>query len=180
MSGPDGSYRFDTLAADEYFVSVMIGGGGSKPKDVHSRVATVTAGGTTAADVEAARGPAGLRVRVQGEGGAPVAFARVFAGAGRVEEAAAKGLTAGQLRDAWGMRGDTSMYVRDAVGGQPAIFQGLVPGPHTVCAVAVGTTDPAVMQKLGQQMDSLPIGCGFVDVAGSETELALTVPVWGS
>ena len=64
-----------------------------------------------------------------------------------------------------------AFYLRMAMGG-PARIEGLVPGPHTACAVPlpVDPNDPSSMQRAMGMVESLPMRCQPVTVGAAPAE----------
>jgi hypothetical protein len=172
MSGADGGYKFDRLTADDYLVQLMIGGGGARPNDIHVRPTTVAPGSEARLDIDAPRGDAVLTVKVAGEKGATYVAARVTAITGRHESTRRE-----DVAGAFAAGG--SVHNRVAMGPTPIAIEGLVPGPYTVCALAVDADihDPGKVQELMQRADQLPIGCAQTDVRAGNQTLVVTAPV---
>jgi hypothetical protein len=161
VSGPDGRYAFDRLSPGAYQLVVFLG----RSKDMLMRPVEVTAGHRTEADLEVTTGPATLGVRVDAGGGG--ARVMLISGSHQVPP----GATAETMLDLLRPREPTTMYMREAKGAAPALFEGLTPGPYTACTAVVppGRHDPGAGPGGG------PLRCVTRDVAGS-TELALDAP----
>jgi len=162
MTGPDGSFRLEHLAPQEYLVTAMIGGGGPRPKDMISTLASVTAGEVTRVDVPIEDGPVNLAVTVRTAGGEVVQTARVALASGHIEAT-----RVGEMFTALAERGEGIAQIRMIMAGRAATFTGLRPGAYTLCATPIDEdmTDPAVVQRLAETMQARPLQCMPHEVA---------------
>lgn len=181
-TGADGSYALDALTAGEYQVYPMIGGGGAKPKDMFIRPARVVAGERSRLDIAITTGNAALEISVTTEDGAPVQAAQVFLVGLGLDDATLAGLRDGSwLGWAQGKGAEEApipLYLRMALGA-PARVEGLVPGPHTVCAVPLpmNPNNPLAAMKLREMMDELPYKCERTTVTPAPAVQKTTVVV---
>jgi hypothetical protein len=168
VTGADGKFAFETLTAGEYLVYPMFGGGGGRPKDMFMRVAKVVAGERAQTEIAARSGPVTLSIRPLSAAGEPIAAAQVF-----LLNTAVDGPTMEALRDATWLDPTrlVAFYLRMAMGA-PARVEGLVPGPHTACAVPlpVDPNDPSSMQRAMGMVESLPMRCQPVTVGAAPAE----------
>ncbi|MCX5744295.1 MAG: carboxypeptidase-like regulatory domain-containing protein, partial [Proteobacteria bacterium] len=92
-TGPDGTFALDALAAGPYIVYPMIGGGGSRPKDLYVRRVDVASGARAHVEIDATAGATTLTVHAK-QGGAPVPMAMVVAVGAKVSPHTAEELRA--------------------------------------------------------------------------------------
>jgi hypothetical protein len=173
ITGADGNYRFDRLAADTYVVSVMLGADPMRGLGFHSRTIRVAAGEATRADLAVDAGTITLVVTPVAPG-AMVTFALVesIAGAhaprryGDLEQLA-------MARDA----GSSSFGMSFA--GRPVRIERLAPGVHTVCAAPypteVGMTEGE--EYMLREGDNLPVFCKQVTITARPAEQTLELEV---
>src|SRR5262249_46537883 len=128
QTGADGSYAFDSLAAADYVVFPVLGGGNIQPKDMFFKAGTITAGQTTSADLSARYGTAATTVQVVGDTGRAVAAALVFLVAGGVSSPDMESMLEGTWLPTGGQI--VPAYLRWAVGSAGARFEGLLPGQY--------------------------------------------------
>jgi protocatechuate 3,4-dioxygenase beta subunit len=175
VTGPDGSYAFERLSAGSYFVSAMIGGGGPRPKDMHTRDLTIEAGRTSKVDIAIEPGPLTITVDARTDAGAPVLFGQVVAA-----NLAFDAETLEAARDRFQPGDDTVFHIRTITFGKPVTIEGARPGTFTVCVVPapVDPDDPASMRKAMEAIDNLPLQCETRELAAEPAGLdwTLTVP----
>jgi protocatechuate 3,4-dioxygenase beta subunit len=179
VTGPDGSFAFDKLAAGEYTLSAMLGQGGGRPKDMHFRSVDVVAGQRKEVNVDIAEGPITLSVLVQSDDGKPVAIAQIFFGTGSFE-AELTNFDQMRERNRFG-DGIGAAYLRNQMMGAPAEIAGLVPGEYTACAMPIPADprDQNAMQRMFSQADRLPVRCkalGRIETS-PDRPFVITVPV---
>lgn len=163
-TGPDGTFALDALAPDAYVVYPMLGGGGSRPKDIYVKRVDVELGKRAQVDIDASSGPASLTIKVQSDGGGPVAMAQVVTIA-----AAISPKTPDELRDGTLLPATSHVipvYMRAALGGNVEL-EGLRPGVHTACAMVGGGPNP--------DPSSLAMGCTQVKIGSGKSTVTITV-----
>jgi hypothetical protein len=129
VTGADGRYAFDRLASGAYQLVVFLG----RSKDQLMRPIEVKAGRRAQADVDVRTGNATLTIRVETDQRTPAnALVMLISGVHRFSPAA----TIEGLLDELRPGEPTVAFVRDAR-GNPAVFEGLLPGAYTACAAAV-------------------------------------------
>lgn len=169
VTGPDGSYSLDRLAEGEYMVHAMIGGGGPKPKDIHWRTVTITAGKRLQQDIAIADGVLAMEVRVvTAEDGAGVPMAQVFVSTGDygdwMESTEA-------LMSPSNLEPEGTSYIRAAMGGAAARIEGATPGTYTLCAM------PIPPGSMNEGRDSLRVKCKVMEISEPPSEpIAIEVP----
>ncbi len=136
VSGKDGRFAFDSLAPGQYSVYPMIGGGGSKPKDMYITLANVVEGESSEAVIEGARGTATLLVKAENEEGAS-AKGLVFViedPAGIVADGTYPPIvfTDGSWLRGRGLEGAVRVSLRNS-DEEPARIEGLRAGRFAVC-----------------------------------------------
>jgi hypothetical protein len=176
ITGKDGTFGLDQLAPGGYLVQAMVGSGGGKPKDLHAVSVTVQAGQRVKAELEVLSGPINMGIAVQTEEGAPVAAAQVA-----LMSIAIDAETFAQMREKGPPEGaHGSMFLRVAMGGQPAMVNGIPPGTYTACAspLPVDPNDPQAMQQLPPDIvEALPMKCTPAPVAASPATQQVIVKV---
>lgn len=175
LTGPDGRFAFERLSAGSYFVSAMIGRGGSKPKDMHAREVTIEAGRTSKTAIAITPGPLTLTVIARTDAGDPVPFGQVV-GANLAFDAE----TLEAARDRFQPTDDTTFHIRSIAFGAPVTIENLAPGTFTACVVPVPVdpNDPASMREAMQQVDTLPLECQTRELPPepASQEWTITVP----
>lgn len=177
VTGPDGSFAFDALSAGEYFIYPMMGGGGSRPKDMALRMVTITAGKREQITLDASPGPGKLTVAVNHDKGAPVVMAQVvvFQAQG-INATNMEALRDGTFVPSEMRTGATMMmHFRQAVGA-PAEIDEMRPGKYTVCAVPLPVTDPAAARFLMEAAETFPMKCMPVSIGDTPVQLTIVVP----
>jgi hypothetical protein len=171
-TGPDGTFRFDRLAPDNYRVSA-IGRGGRGGIGLRTAVVTLAAGQNGHVQLTMDTQGVTLLVTAQGADGSP-ATAQIA-----VIQGAVQAVTAKALRLAVSTSSASYTYVGFSGGGRPARAQNLQPGAYTVCAIPL----PAGMQGGGawtylqQNADKLAAFCLQRTVAADPAEQPVQVPV---
>jgi RNA polymerase sigma factor (sigma-70 family) len=158
LTGEDGSYAFDSLAAGDYAVFPMLGGGNIQPKDMFLSAVTVVPGQRATADLSARYGGASLTVHVVGENGAPVGAALVLVVAGAVTSPTMDALFDGT----WLAPGQgVAAYQRTAIGAAGARIDGMFAGAYSACVtpLPVDPNDRAAMIGIRDQVGALPMRC---------------------
>lgn len=131
-TGPDGAFTLDTLAPGAYVVFPMVGGGGSRPKDMYIRKVELALGKTTHVDIDATPGTVTLAVSVKTEKGAALPRAQLMAVKAKLDPK-----TIDELRDGTHMPfGDVEVpvYLRGVADGA-ATVEGIRPGDYTLCVL---------------------------------------------
>jgi hypothetical protein len=180
VTGPDGSFALDALAAGTYIVYPMIGGGGGQPKDMFVTPVEIVAGQRARLAIDATPGPVDLRVEVRSDDGALVKQAIVL-----VLEALVDVPTMAQLSDGAALSGilppgtTAPMYLRTHW-GEPLDVKGVRVAPHTACAVPLPIgDDPSRAMAVRDRAEELPMKCVRVDVSptpGGALPVVITVP----
>ena len=175
VTGEDGSYALDKLAAGDYYVMAMIGGGGPKPKDMHFRAVDVAVGEIAERDIDIDVGDVTVAVTTTTDTGAPVMLAIVFVMTGTWDAP-----TSEALRNTFAEVETATVYLRNAMGPGAIDVAGLQPGPHTTCVTPI-PADPSDMDAIQQAMqraDQLPMTCAQFAVTAAPTQqsVAVTVP----
>jgi hypothetical protein len=179
ITGADGSYAFELLTAGDYFVSVVLGGGGGKPKDVYARVVKVVAKQTVELPIDVVEGTASLKVAVSADG-KPVPAATVMVFGARVDaatmDALRDGTAAGELMD---LNRTIPFFMRMTMAGVAAQIGGLSPGEHTACATPLpfDPNDALAQENLRESAESLPMKCVPVVIQAGEQTVEIVVPV---
>lgn len=171
VTGADGTFTFDALTGGRYMLYPMIGGGGSRPKDMYITVVDVAAGARARAEIDASPGPGVLDVTVKTDAGEAVTLAQIG-----LLRATVDAPTMEALRDATWLaarltEGDTiPLYLRQIRGADPARFDGVVAGHYSACVTPFPASglDPDAAEQA-------PMKCVPVDVPGATT-LEVTVP----
>jgi len=164
MTGDDGSYAFDTLAAGDYVVFPIIGGGNIQPKDMFFSAVTISPGQRTTADLGARYGSSSTTVRVSSSSSSAMPAALVFLVAGAVNAPNMESMLEGTWLPTGGQV--VPAYLRWAVGTAGARFDGLLPGSYSACAVPlpVDPNDRAAIVAIRDQVNSFPMTCAAATV----------------
>src|SRR5262249_36452349 len=171
-AGDDGSYRFDTLAADTYTVTARsgtIGRGSSR-----SAAVAVSSGTEAHLDLDVPVGSVTVSVTVAGPAGVEVHGAEVILLSGAVQAP-----TAAALADTVAARGEGSSHSGFSFNGRPATLTSVVPGAYSACAVPLppNVTNPRDFAGLRGQLAKLVCACAPVTIAEAPETQAVTVPV---
>jgi protocatechuate 3,4-dioxygenase beta subunit len=173
ITGPDGSYRFDRLAADTYVVSVMLGADPMRGLGFHSRTVKVAPGPATRIDLAVAAGDVTLVVTPVVPGGT-VSFALVESLAG-----AHAPRRYGDLEQLAMARDGGSSSFGMSFGGRPVRIERLAPGVHTVCA-APYPTEVGMLEGeeyMLREGDNLPVFCKTLTITPRPAEQTLELEV---
>ncbi|MCA9679297.1 MAG: carboxypeptidase regulatory-like domain-containing protein, partial [Myxococcales bacterium] len=178
VTGPDGTFALDQLAAGSYVIYPMIGGGGNRPKDMYVHLIDVAAGARTAVTIDATPGPIALTVAARTDAGAPVTVAPVVVTqpviAAPTMEALADGAT---LPPELLAGGTLTMYIRTIMGA-PVEIAGVALGPHSVCVTPLPVGDDSSRaMALMDRVDQLPMKCVPYTVTAAPAAQTVTVEV---
>ncbi len=171
-TGPDGTYRYDRLAADTYKVSATIGNPLSGMK-FYSQVATVTSGSETQANLAADPGSVVLNVVAQPAAG-KLGLALAWLANGSITASNAHDLSLQMAASGAG----TSQLAISLVGG-PIAYSDVTPGAYTICVVPF-PADVQGAQALGYIQThglTLPAYCQPELVTPAPATQSVTVPV---
>ncbi len=167
-TGADGTFALDTLTAGPYVVYPIIGGGGSRPKDMYVVKAQVGSGARAHLTIDTTPGPAKLAVTIKTDAGQPVAMAMVF-----LIQAQLNIQTSSELRDLDQLNvfndNPTPVYMRGGMGGAAEIDH-VRTGKHTLCVMPLdGPPDPIAPPG--------PVKCIALDVtAAANQPVTVVVP----
>jgi protocatechuate 3,4-dioxygenase beta subunit len=168
LSGPDGGFALDTLAAGPQLLYAFV----NRNKDMLIRAVTIEPGKRGHADLEVRTGPLGVAVKVRADGGKPVAAAQVMLASPPLQ--AQDGDTMDGLLARLAPTQPTSVFLSEGRG--PIAFEGLAPGRYGVCVgnVPVDASKPA---PSGREIRNarVPIVCVTRDLSASG-EVAVTIP----
>ena len=176
VSGPDGRFDFDMLAAGAYRVSALIGEGGRRPKNMFSNSASVEEGRESYVDIDVAAGSLVLAIDVRTDDGAAVPAASIVVLSGGNGDATMDGL---RNRFMTAPDGPASLHLRDWRGSpsSPFLIEELSPGPYAICAVPI-PADPARPIEIERALEDggrLPARC-VVRKLDASMEVLLSVP----
>jgi uncharacterized GH25 family protein len=151
-TGPDGTFALDSLAPGAYIVYPMLGGGGSRPKDIYTRKVELVLGKTTHIDVDATPGPVTLTVSVKTDKGAPVAQAQLLAIAAKLDPK-----TIDEIRDGTHVPfGDVEVPIHmRGISDGAATIEGMRPGDYTLCVLLGPETFKCAQTKVTTQLKQL-------------------------
>jgi hypothetical protein len=163
-TGEDGSYAFDSLAAGDYVVFPVIGGGKIQPKDMFFEAVSLSQGQVVTADLAAQYGSASLTVEVL-PGAKPIPAALVLLIAGTISAPNMESMLEGTWLPTGGQL--VPAYLRWAVGASGGRFEGLSTGRYSACAVPlpVDPNDRAAIVAIRDQVNSLPMRCASLTVS---------------
>jgi protocatechuate 3,4-dioxygenase beta subunit len=171
-TGPDGSYRYDRIAADTYKVSATIGNPLVGMK-LYSQVATVPSGGEVRADLAADPGNITLNVVAQ-PGTGKLGLAMAWLANGSITATNAHDLSLQMAASGAG----TSQIAISLTGG-PIIYSEVIPGAYTICVVPF-PADLQGAQAIGYIQThglALPAFCEPEVVTPAPATQSATVPV---
>ena len=171
-TGPDGTFRFDRLAPDNYRVSA-IGRAGRGGIGLHTAVVSLAAGQNGHVALTMDTQGVTLLVTAQTADGTPAA-AQIAVVQGSFQAATAKA-----LRMAVSASSASYTFVGFTGGSRPARAQNLQPGAYTVCAIPLpaGMQGGAAFAYLQQNADKLAAFCLQRQVAAEPAEQPVQVPV---
>jgi len=171
VTGEDGSFALDRLTPGKYIVQAMLGGGSTKPKDVHMRVATVKAGERGHVDVDVKTGPIRVTIMAKTDAGGPVPFAAVVLGMGKFDGV----VNSEKLRKDYPMTGDRgAIFMRMSMGGRPATIDSVAPGIYSACVIPI--TNPALLRS-PTGVQGAPAKCSSKALTADKTTVTYTVTV---
>ncbi len=171
-SGPDGAYRFDKLAPDNYKVSAMVGMPMTGMK-FYSKEVAVPSGGEITIDLTVDPGTVTLDATLTASNGR-VGVAQVNLSTGNITATTYNELSL-QLA-ASGAGASQFVIVRD---GEPARMDDVAPGAYTLCAVPYPAEVHgfAAMGYAQQHGDSLKAFCKGITVRSSPASQTTTLTV---
>ena len=171
-TGPDGTYRFDRLAADTYKVSAMLGTP-MRGMAFHSKQTVVHGGAEARLDLSVDKGGVKLTVSAKATGGE---FRGGFAWLVGGEISATNGRELG-LRLAAQPDGLSTFSIM--FGPAPAVFEDLAAGGYTVCVSALPkeAAGPQAMTYLERHGDELPATCKPVTLTAAPAQQTAEVSV---
>jgi uncharacterized GH25 family protein len=178
-TGPDGTYRYDRLAADTYKVSATIGMPLVGMK-FYSQVATVPSGGQARADLAADGGSITLTVTAQPAAG-KLGLAVAWLANGAVSATNASGLS---LQMAALGAGASQLAI--SLTGGPITYSEVIPGAYSICVVPFPSdiVPSAAMGYIQQHGQTLPAFCQSEVVtpapAAQSATVQVTIPPSGS
>lgn len=175
-TGADGSYAVDKVAAGDYKVTVIAGGGAGA--SMAAKPATIQPGKVAVVDVDLVEGKLTLVVTVAPEGDGVINAAQVF-----LFEGNASPRTGGEINElflnATSGDGSGTAKMSFSFGGKPASFTKITPGNYSVCVIPItgDMNDPTFAQKLQRNADKLAVHCRKAAVAESPDEQTFTATV---
>ena len=174
QTGPDGKFRFDRLAPDEYLVQASESGNPFRGRGFESASATLVSGQTAVVNLELAGGDYTLLVRPVAERAAEV-LGQVTA----VEGLRVTATTAAQLEEQVGRRESGFTTFSFASSRGPATLTNLRAGTWTVCAVPLPAevAEEDARQYWLRAGDSLPVFCASKALEGGAQEQLMDLPV---
>ncbi|MEO8842676.1 MAG: carboxypeptidase-like regulatory domain-containing protein [Kofleriaceae bacterium] len=130
VTGVDGTFALDALAPGAYIIYPMIGGGGSKPKDMYIVRIDASIGTRTHVDLDATPGTSTVRVTAT-SGGQPLAMGQLFLIGATITPRSLDDLRA---IDQLAIFGATAIpvHIRGVIGGAVEV-EGVRPGTYTLC-----------------------------------------------
>ena len=168
VSGPDGVFRLDRVAAGGYVLYASLprgdrlGGGGGAGRPI-----TVTAGEVTRADMDLTRGAIALTVQIVSPHDAVAyAYAVVVRTKGTMDRLPA---TVSEARALLATLGDVELKEGFVVQDRRIVFDGVAPGAYGACAVPLAgdPSDPQVLAAISSSIVDQPIYCVRATVAPS-------------
>jgi protocatechuate 3,4-dioxygenase beta subunit len=171
-TGPDGTYRYDRLAADTYKVSATIGMPLMGMK-FYSQVATVPSGGQARADLAADGGSITLTVTAQpASGKLGLAIAWLANGAVTATNASALSLQMAAL-------GAGASQLSISLTGGAITYSDVIPGAYSICVVPFPSDVPAsaAMNYVQLHGQTLPAFCQSEVVTPAPAAQTATVQV---
>lgn len=171
-SGADGRYQIERLAAGDYKLTAIVGGGLGGA--MGSRRARVEAGQRAQVDIDVPLGDITLLVTVTPKGGA-IDAAQVFLFSGAVAARTGKEVSDAVL--AAGAEGGVKHQLGPA--SAPFRFADMKAGAYSVCVVPINgdLQDPAFAQKLQQNVDKLRVYCEPTQLPESPKQQSYTASV---
>jgi hypothetical protein len=173
-TGPDGSFAFDSLTADRYAITPIVGDSGDK----YFRRVDIVAGQRAQVDINATTGTGSVEITVKTDAGQAVLAAKVAALGVHVDAPNLAALRYGALLPSLSPDGPpVPFYMRNAHNGLASVDH-LKAGPYTVCAVPLpgDPSNPVFAQQMKERLNSLPMKCTPVTIDAGEKKLTITVP----
>lgn len=163
-SGHDGGFAIDRIAAGEYKVLAMIGGGATA--QMAAAQVVVEPGKAATAELDIAVGDIDYAVLVTGKDGAQVDAAQVFL-FGNPELSPKTGDEVQQAFISTGASGTAKMAFANA--GTAAVFEKIEPGDYARCVIPItgDMNDPTFAQRLQQNVATIAVYCAPIEVAPS-------------
>lgn len=170
----DGTYEIDRLAAGDYKVTAIVGGGmggGSMASDG----VTIAAGKKAHLDLDVAVGDVTLVVKVEPRGAGTIDLAQVFLFSGAVDLKNGKQVQDKLLASSGG--GTAKMVF--AMGASPARFTEVAAGAYSVCVLPItgDMNDQQFVQRLQEQAEKLAVYCTRKTVTAAPAEQTYTAAV---
>jgi hypothetical protein len=169
-AGADGAYQFERLAAGEYKVVAMIGGGLGGASG--SKTAHVETGKRAQVDIDVAVGDVTLVVAVKAKGSGTIEWSQVFLFSGTVSINTGK-----ELNESFLTAGDGAKFALPSAGDSR--FTDVAPGAYSVCVLPLpgDPTDPAVGGRIQASVEKLKTYCLPYTVAPTPKEQTYTAEV---
>ena len=170
----DGTYVIDRLAAGDYKMTAIVGGGlggGS----MASNTVTIVADHKAHLDLDVAVGDVTLLVKVEPKGDGHIDLAQVFLFSGAVDLKNGKQVQDKLLSSSGG--GAAKMVF--AMGASPARFTQVAAGAYSVCILPItgDMNDQRFVQRLQEQAENLAVYCSRTTVTAAPAEQTITVAV---
>lgn len=166
VTGPDGTFALDALAPGPYIVYPMLGGGGSRPKDMFTRKVEVALGKRSAIEIDTTPGPATVTLQVKTDQGGGVPMVGVGMIGARLDVTSIDAMREYTMMH----KGDEviPIYMRVAMGGTAEIA-GVRPGPATACAI--------FGNPMEQDAAAIKFKCAYHEVTrAAKQTVTITVP----
>jgi hypothetical protein len=172
MTGDDGLYTIERLAAGPYKVAAMMGSGFGGT--MSARTTTVKAGQNVTVDIDITMGEVTLAVTIQPVGGT-VNSAQIFLFDGAVSVTSGKALNEKFLAASEGGGGQVKFWM----GGDPVKFEKVAAGKKSVCVIPItgNLADPTFQQRLQEHVEALKVYCKPVTVTATPPAQAFTAAV---
>jgi hypothetical protein len=176
MSGADGSFRFDRLAAGRYQVSAVLGQSTMQGLGMHGKVVEIVAGGTAHVDLAIERGEVVLLVR-------PATTERlsstmIYVARGQLQARNARDLQA-EIAALSATEGSFSFFAVSLFGAAARV-SGLRAGDYTACAVPLPVEIMSAQHGTDywlREGDRLKAFCRPVAVTDTPAEQTVDIPV---
>lgn len=169
-AGEDGAYQFERLAAGEYKIVAMIGGGLGGASG--SRTAHVEIGKRAQVDIDVAVGDVTLVVAVKAKGAGSIDWSQVFLFSGAVSITTGK-----ELNESFLTAGGGAKFALPTAG--ESRFTDVAPGAYSVCVLPLpgDPTDPTVGGRIQASVEKLKTYCLPYTVTPTPKEQAFTAEV---
>ena len=173
VAGADGRYQIERLAAGDYKLTAMVGGG--MGGTTASKRARVEAGKKVEVNIDVAVGDIALLVSVKPKGQGAIDFAQVFVFSGQVSVVDGKGVNEAML--AAGNDGGVKHQLGGT--GSPLRFAEMSPGRYSICVLPItgDLQDPAFAQRLMEHPEKLKVYCAPHEVADTPKQQSYTASV---